>query len=320
MGEVFAGRYELLDPIGEGGMGTVWLAWDQREGVHRAAKMLRHSDAGSLIRFIREQSFRIDSEHCVSPLGWSAEDDRVLFTMDLVRGGSVHSLLKDYGPLPGQWAACLLDQLLVALDAVHSAGIVHRDVKPGNLLLEPTGLGRPHLRLSDFGIAIAAEEPRLTEAYQLLGTPGYRAPEQGVMSDPSPAQDLWAAGVVLMEMLTATRPPADSGSLAAVAPDGVDQRLWNVARSLTSRDPAFRPASALDARRLLAQTGQVPPEGVAPDDEGRQVEVLEHLDLPVQPPAQAPARTPWARSAVLGMLATIVGLGLLSTGVWMLFS
>ena len=74
MGEVFAGRYELLDPIGEGGMGTVWLAWDQREGVHRAAKMLRHSDAASLIRFVREQSFRIDSEHCVSPLGWSAED------------------------------------------------------------------------------------------------------------------------------------------------------------------------------------------------------------------------------------------------------
>src|SRR2546421_10343941 len=118
-----------------------------------AAKLLRPADAGSLLRFVREQSLRVVHPHVVAPAGWAAEDDQVLLTMDLVPGGSVAQLLGDYGSLPLPYVAVLIDQLLDALTAVHSRGIVHRDVKPSNLLLEPTRRGRPFLRLADFGIA-----------------------------------------------------------------------------------------------------------------------------------------------------------------------
>ncbi|HZC26019.1 MAG TPA: serine/threonine protein kinase, partial [Actinopolymorphaceae bacterium] len=100
MGEVFAGRYELVDLLGEGGMGSVWRAYDHRTGTYLAAKVLRQSDAGSLLRFVREQSLRVRHPHVLAPLGWAGEDDRVLFTMELVRGGSVAGLLGDYGAVP----------------------------------------------------------------------------------------------------------------------------------------------------------------------------------------------------------------------------
>ena len=105
MGEVFAGRYELLDPVAMGGMGTVWCVLDRADHQVKAAKILRQSDAASLLRFVREQSMRIDHSHVVTPQSWAGMDDRVLFTMPLVRGGSVSQLLKTYGVLPLRWTA-----------------------------------------------------------------------------------------------------------------------------------------------------------------------------------------------------------------------
>ena len=92
MGEVVAGRYELLDLIGEGGMGTIWVALDRKTDGLVAAKVLRQSDAGTLLRFVREQSVRIHDPNVLTPLGWAGEDDRVLFTMPIIRGGSVATL------------------------------------------------------------------------------------------------------------------------------------------------------------------------------------------------------------------------------------
>lgn len=280
MGDVFAGRYEFVEPVGHGGMGTVWIVWDIRDRTHRAAKLLRQPDAGSLIRFVREQSLRIDHDHVVTPCGWSAEDDRVLFTMNLVRGGSVHDLLGDFGALTASWTATLFDQLLLALEAVHGAGVVHRDLKPANLLLEPTGSKRPHLRLGDFGVAIALDEPRLTHATTVLGTPGYRAPEQMAGADPHPSQDLWAAGIVLAEMLSGQRPPSNVESVPPTPPDGVDGVLWKLACAMADPDPKRRPPSATEVRGVLATTGKVAPAGTAPDDEGAEIEVLEHITVP----------------------------------------
>ena len=340
MAELFAGRYEFLDPIADGGMGTVWMVWDTRDRLHRAAKLLRQSDAGTLIRFVREQSVRIDHDHCVTPRGWSAEDDRVLFTMDLVRGGSVHHLIADYGALPAQWAATLLDQLLLALEAVHDAGLVHRDVKPANLLLEPTGAGRPHLRLGDFGVAVALNEPRLTAGPTVFGTPGYRAPEVKAGSDPHSGQDLWAAGIVLVEMLVGRRPPYEDRPLPPAAPSGVDPQLWGLACALADPDPARRPPSAAAVRQALARTGLVPPHGGAPRSSGEAVEVLEHIALPgavtdaatpgapLVPAQQAPATSPGEPTLVrerrsrsvastLGWLAILIGIALVAVAGWM---
>ena len=343
MGEVFAGRYEFIEPIADGGMGAVWIVWDRRDNVHRAAKQLRQSDAGALIRFVREQSVRIDHDHCVTPRGWSAEDDRILFTMDLVRGGSVHDLIGDYGALPAPWVATLFDQLMLALDAVHSAGLVHRDVKPANLLLEPTGVGRPHLRLGDFGVAVALSEPRLTAGPTVLGTPGYRAPEQKSGADPHPKQDLWAAGIVLVEMLVGRRPPYEDRVLPRAAPPGLDARLWALACDLTEPDPARRPPTATSVREVLARTGLVAPQGVAPASAGEAIEVLEHVIAPgavaqssAPPPARrAPApvtsavsstpqapdpvreRQPRSAAAMTGWIAILIGVALVAVAGWM---
>ncbi len=248
--------------------------WDAKERVFRAGKVLRASDATSLLRFVRELGYRIHHPNVLAPLGWVGEDDKVMFTMDLVRGGSVASLLGDYGALPPAWVAVLLDQLLDGLGAVHAAGLVHRDVKPANLLLEPTGPHRPHLLLSDFGIAAPVDGPRFTSVSIVLGTLGYLAPEQLRGAVPDPRQDLYAAGAVAVEMLTGGLTALPAGQRP---PTGVPLRLWEVVRRLVAVEPAQRWATANAAREALAATGCLPAQGEQPDDEGRDIEVLEHV-------------------------------------------
>ncbi|WP_051113973.1 serine/threonine-protein kinase [Actinopolymorpha alba] len=281
--EAFAGRYTLIDLIGTGGMGSVWRAWDQRRRTYVAAKVLGQHDAAMLIRFVREQSLRIQHPHVVAPHSWAADDDKVAFAMDLVRGGSVATLLGDHGPLPERYVAVLLDQVLHGLSAVHAAGIVHRDLKPANLLLEPTGTHRPHLRLSDFGIAGLIDEPRLTRNSMVLGTPGYLAPEQLRGADPDPRQDLYTLGAVAAELLTGVRPGTDSSlPIAGGGP------LWDLVRRLTSVSPDDRPGSAAAARDLLATVGVLPPDGATPwATEADPPEVFDQL--PPLPPGWGPS-------------------------------
>lgn len=275
MGEVFAGRVELLEPIGQGGMGSVWLAHDRRADQLVAAKVLRHSDAASLLRFVRETSLRVDHPHVVAPLGWMAEDDRVVFTMRLVQGGSVASLIGDFGALPPVLVAELLRQLLDALSAVHGADLVHRDVTPANLLLDPTRTDRPHLYLSDFGVAAEVDGPRLTRVSHVVGTLGYLAPEQLAGADPHPAQDMYAVGQVAAEMLTGRRPDPRSGPIAsAPRPLGVPEALWSLVVDLTGADPDARPTVAQAAERLTDPQLTWREGGTAP------VEVLRHVELP----------------------------------------
>ncbi|MEV8375861.1 protein kinase [Kribbella sp. NPDC056861] len=272
--EAFAGRYRLIDLVGTGGMGSVWRAWDLRRHGYVAAKVLGQHDAATLLRFVREQSLRIDHPHVVAPHGWAADDDKVVFAMDLVRGGSVATLLGDHGPLPASYVAVLVDQLLHGLSAVHAAGIVHRDLKPANLLLDATGTATPRLRLSDFGIAGLLDEPRMTRHSTVLGTPGYIAPEQLAGADPDPRQDLYTVGAVAAELLTGDR-PSIYGSLPA---GESDDALWDLIRLLTEKDPAARPESAAAAGRLLAKTDLIPRPGVTPwTDQSDPPEVFDQL-------------------------------------------
>ncbi len=263
MTEFFAGRFELLQPIASGGMGTVWCVRDQQDGEIKAAKILGQSDATSLLRFVREQSMRIDHRHVVTPESWAGMDDRVLFTMPMVRGGSVADLLRDHGPLPVRWVAELLDQTLQALEAVHGAGIVHRDVKPANLLLEPTGTGQPHLRLTDFGIAAPVDQPRMTRASMAIGSPGYMAPEQWYGADPDPRADLYSAATVAVELLTGERPVASPEPAEPPVPtdSGPTGALLTVLTQALHKDVADRPASATEMRQSLAalQLTAIPP-------------------------------------------------------------
>ncbi|MFI6009390.1 protein kinase [Streptomyces sp. NPDC051243] len=280
MGEVFAGRYELVDPIGRGGVGAVWRAWDHRRRRYVAAKVLQQSDAHSLLRFVREQALRIDHPHVLAPASWAADDDKVLFTMDLVAGGSLVHLIGDYGPLPPSFVCTLLDQLLAGLAAVHEEGVVHRDIKPANLLLEATGTARPRLRLSDFGIAMRLGEPRLTETNLVVGTPGYLAPEQLMGAEPDFPADLFAVGLVALYLLEGAKPDAKALVLyfaehgTPSAPKGIPEPLWQVVASLLQPDPHARFRTATGARKALASAAELLPEP-GPDDE--LIEIFDQL-------------------------------------------
>ncbi|MYW17762.1 protein kinase [Streptomyces sp. SID2955] len=289
MGEVFAGRYELADPIGRGGVGAVWRAWDHRRRRYVAAKVLQQRDAHSLLRFVREQGMRIDHPHVLAPASWAADDDKVLFTMDLVAGGSLVHLVGDYGPLPPAFVCTLLDQLLSGLAAVHAEDVVHRDVKPANVLLEATGTGRPRLRLSDFGIAMRLGEPRLTETNLVVGTPGYLAPEQMLGAEPDFPADLFAVGLVALYLLEGARPDAkaivrhflEHGTPGP--PTGIPEPLWQIVASLLQPDPADRFRTATGARKALAGAAELLP---APGPEDDLIEVFDQLG-PL-PPGFAP--------------------------------
>ncbi|MEV7689550.1 serine/threonine-protein kinase [Streptomyces bungoensis] len=280
MGEVFAGRYELADPIGRGGAGAVWRAWDHRRRRYVAAKVLQQRDAHSLLRFVREQALRIDHPHVLAPASWAADDDKVLFTMDLVGGGSLVHLVGDYGPLPPAFVCTLLDQLLSGVAAVHAEGVVHRDIKPANVLLEATGTGRPRLRLSDFGIAMRFGEPRLTETNLVVGTPGYLAPEQMLGSEPDFPADLFAVGLVALYLLEGAKPDAkalvqyfmEQGTPGP--PKGIPDPVWQVVATLLQPDPEARFRTATGARKALAAAAELLPEP-GPDDE--LIEIFDQL-------------------------------------------
>jgi len=269
-----AGRYLLIDQIGAGGMGSVWRAWDLRNQLFVAAKVLGQHDSGMLLRFVREQSVRIRHPHVVAPSGWAAEDNLVVFTMDLVRGGSVQTLLGDHGRLPESYVAVVLDQTLQALEAVHNAGVVHRDVKPANLLLEPTGTRRPHVRLGDFGVAALIDEVRLTRFPGAIGTDGYMAPEQAHGAAPEPSQDLYALGVVGVQMLTGLGPRNQHG-----VPDGA---LKPLLEALLQVDSGKRPESASAALHLLRAIGV--PAGAPWQQDAEPPEVFNQLS-DVRPPS-----------------------------------
>ena len=283
-----AGRYVLLDQVGAGGMGSVWRARDERTGGLVAVKVLGQHSAALLARFVREQAVRVRHPHVVAPTGWAAEDDLVVLAMDLVPGGSVADLVREHGPLPAGYAARLVEQLLLGLAAVHGAGLVHRDVKPANLLLEATGTGDPHLRLGDFGVAAPVADRRFTTVPGAIGTDGYMAPEQARGAPPEPAQDLYAVGRVTLQLVTGL-PPRRQGEVPS-------HPLRPLLERLLTPDPAARLGSADAALRLLRrldvpyEPGPAVPDrlGPAPDDRRSRRSRATQVDWPA-----------WAASAAL---------------------
>lgn len=250
MGEIFSGRYELVDPLGRGGSGDVWRVWDHRDSRYLAGKVLQQSDSASLLRFVRETGWRFDHPHIVAPLGWVGEDDRIMFSMPLVHGGAVSALLTERGPLPPGYVAGIADQMLDALEIIHEAGLVHRDIKPANILMEPNPSGLPDARLADFGIAAKVGEPRMTRVAEVVGTPGFMSPEARMGADPEPAQDIYSLGVVMAQLLTAGRPVGEEPPVLAA-----EQRVTPLGRFIVAclSDVTGRFPGAAEARQELAR-------------------------------------------------------------------
>jgi Protein kinase domain len=256
--EKLGSSYVLEERIGEGGLGVVWRGRDTSTGTTYAIKLLRAEyvqDPATVARFVRERTALLRFKHpnVVVLHDMIVERDRLALVMDLIAGGDLGVYRRRRGgTLPPDEATKLTAQICAALTAAHAAGIVHRDLKPANVLLDgDTGHGG-EVRLTDFGISRVAGEPTVTTQGFVLGTLGYLAPEVIQGSEPTPACDVYAAGITLYELL-AGRPPF-TGQTAAVIyahlqgeaprPDGIPDAAWRLIVACLNKDPARRPSAA----------------------------------------------------------------------------
>ena len=269
--DLIGARFELREPIASGGTSTVWRAYDHELGIECAAKVLRMRDAGGLMRFAREQSRRLEGHHVVAPYAWVADDGTALIAFELMTGGSLRTLIGDYGPLADATIVTILDQLLDALDNVHSAGIAHRDVKPANVLLRATGDGPIDVALADFGIAIAFTDARLTIAGTVIGTPGYMPPEvlRGEAA-PEKSHDLFALGCTAVALVLGHENGMPEEATTLIE----DPVLARVLRALTAVDPQSRPANIQEALRLLIGAVRNP---LPHDRDGESITVFDQI-------------------------------------------
>ncbi|MEU9867136.1 serine/threonine-protein kinase [Actinomadura sp. NPDC048021] len=275
LGRVLLDRYRLIEPLGKGGMGTVWRVHDTRLGREVAAKQLRlppeldsEQRASWTARLDREARAAARLRHpgivTVHDLVVS-EDGQPWIIMELVPGRSLADLLAREGTLAPDRAAALGLQILDALAAAHRAGIVHRDLKPANVLLE----GERAL-LTDFGIAAVEGETALTRSGALLGTPAFMAPEQVRGQPATAATDLWALGATLYNAVEGRPPFAGSATgavlvaIATEAPSPMSNAgpLQPVVERLLDKDPAGRPDTAA-LRAMLSRVASAPPRPAA---------------------------------------------------------
>ncbi|MFJ3902760.1 serine/threonine-protein kinase [Streptomyces sp. NPDC090025] len=260
---LIAGRYRLLDVLGEGGMGTVWRARDEVLGREVAVKEVRapeglpDEDRDRLFERLEREArsaARITDRNVVTVYDVALDDGRPWIVMELVRGLTLAETLEAEGPLTPQRAAHVGAAVCAALRAAHAAGVLHRDVKPANVLLSNDG----RVVLTDFGIAAVEGVSPLTMTGELIGSPEYLAPERAMGRTPGPAADLWSLGVLLYTAVEGVSPfrretPLDT--LRAVVdeepvPPAHTGPLAPVIAGLLAKDPEERPSAADTENRL----------------------------------------------------------------------
>jgi tRNA A-37 threonylcarbamoyl transferase component Bud32 len=270
-GRVIAGRYRLKEPIGRGAMGTVWRGWDEILDREIAVKELRISDslpeeerAKAYQRTHREArtAARLSHPGLVTVFDVAEEDGVPWIVMELVNARSLDQIIAQDGPLAPPRAAEAGRQLLSALAAAHAAGVLHRDVKPSNVLLTEAG----RAVLTDFGIATFAGDPRLTQTGMVMGSPGFTAPERIQGNSATPASDLWSLGATLYAAVEGHGPFDKAGgaitTMSAIINNDpptapIAAGLGTVIDGLLKRNPAERP-DAVTAARMLGAIGPLP--------------------------------------------------------------
>ncbi|MBO0651939.1 serine/threonine protein kinase [Streptomyces triculaminicus] len=296
-GRLLAGRYRLGDVLGRGGMGTVWRATDETLGRVVAVKELRfpanidEDEKRRLItRTLREAKAiaRIRSAGAVTVYDVVHEDDRPWIVMELIEGRSLADVIREDGPLKWRRAAEVGLAVLDVLRAAHREGILHRDVKPSNVLIADDG----RVVLTDFGIAQVEGDPSVTSTGMLVGAPSYISPERARGQKPGPPADLWSLGGLLYAAVEGV-PPYDKGSAIAtltavmtepLGPPRNAGPLAEVMYGLLAKDPQKRLDEA-GARALLTDAVNAPderlpkpPEPVTPD-----LDATQAIAVPVIP-------------------------------------
>jgi CheY-like chemotaxis protein len=270
-GDRFAGRYEILRTLGSGGMGIVYQARDGELGEEVAVKLLRpdllKGDDTAIQRLKAETRLarRISHRNVVRTHDFGECDGACYVTMEYVEGMTVRQLLEARGRLPVSATLAVASQLADALQVAHEQGVVHRDIKPQNLLLDADGV----LKVMDFGVARLVEHTTvLTQAGMVIGTPAYMSPEQLLAEEVDGRSDLYSVGVVLYECLTGRLPfearsPVsliakllhdDPDPPAALVPD-IPPALSALVLRLLAKAADERPATASELAGLLAQLG-----------------------------------------------------------------
>ncbi|WP_406287304.1 protein kinase domain-containing protein [Embleya sp. NBC_00896] len=262
-GRLIGGRYLLAEQLGRGGMGAVWRARDEVLGREVAVKeMLPQPGADEADRArLRERAARearaaarLSHPSVVRVYDVVEEDDRPWIVMELVPSRSLAELIRENGPIPADRVAEIGIAMVDALRTAHAAGILHRDVKPGNVLITPDG----RAVLSDFGIAIVEGDSSVTQSGVVLGAPAYIPPERARGLDPTAASDLWSLGATLYAAVEGNSPFERSTPLATLtaivsedpAPAKHAGPLDPVLRALLDREPAARPDAA-EAESML---------------------------------------------------------------------
>jgi serine/threonine-protein kinase len=252
---VLSNRYRLVRQLATGGMGEVWEATDELLIRPVAVKLLRReyiSDEAARTRFRGEARFAAALQHggIAQVYDYGEQDDLAYLVMELVPGEPLSKILMRSRMLSTEATLDLVSQAARALQVAHDAGIIHRDIKPGNLMV--TGDGT--VKITDFGIARNGQVSELTQVGMVMGTAHYVSPEQASGKDITPATDLYSLGVVAYECL-AGRPPFDAESTVAIAlkhvrepppdlPSDVPAPVRELVRQLLSKNPARRPARA----------------------------------------------------------------------------
>jgi tRNA A-37 threonylcarbamoyl transferase component Bud32 len=254
-GATFGGRYQLESRIAIGGMGEVWEATDHVIGRTVAIKILKDEymgDPGFLERFRAEarHAALVNHEGIASVFDYGEENGSAFLVMELVPGEALSTILERDGQLSSDKTLDIVAQTSAALQAAHSAGLVHRDIKPGNLLITPDG----RVKITDFGIARIADQVPLTATGQVMGTVQYLSPEQASGHPASPATDTYSLGIVAYESLAGKRPFTGESQVAiAMAqineqppplPPTVATPVQNLVMAMIAKKPDERPATA----------------------------------------------------------------------------
>ena len=269
-GQLYGDRYRLISRIAIGGMGEVWKAHDPiilRDVAIKILKPEYMGDPGFLERFRTEakHAARVNHEGIANVYDYGEDSGSAFLVMELVPGDSLAKILEDRKFLPAAEVLDIVAQTARALYAAHQEGLVHRDVKPGNLLITPDG----QVKITDFGIARVADQVSLTATGQVMGTVQYLAPEQATGKPATPSTDIYSLGIVAYEALVGKRPFTGDNQMAIAMsqirdvppplPDSIDPAVSELIMDCLAKKALMRPATALElAQRAEKLSGKAP--------------------------------------------------------------